>query len=74
MYMHTHVHISIYIGGGVHGESRIFSCDWTEIGGSSKNPKNPKEGKTMGVLKGNPKKGTAVKKVIVWTKSPFPVR
>ena len=29
--------------------------------GSSKNPKNSKEGRTIAILKGNPKKGTAVK-------------
>ena len=28
-----------------------------EIEESSKNPKNPKEGKTMAILKGNPRKG-----------------
>ena len=29
--------------------------------GSSKNPKNSKEGRTIAILRGNPKKGTAVK-------------
>ena len=73
MYMHTHVHISIYRGAymGNHAYSLVIGRKSTETmhipilsdgnRGSSKNPNIPKEGKTVGVLKGNPKKGTAVK-------------
>lgn len=50
------MHILLRLGG-----NRLKPCTFllyqTEIEGSSKNPKNPKEGKTMGVLRGNPKKG-----------------
>ena len=79
MYMHTHVHISIYRGctwGITHillwlGGNRLKPCTFTsyqtEIEGSSKNPKNSKEGKTMAILKGSPKKGRPSKK---WSSGP----